>query len=62
MRDSDVQKTIDRLTENLNDAKDLQWFAVRGHWVIRKVPNTKDQFYVAIGHPPADVLRIYGIN
>ena len=42
--------------------KDLEWFAVRGHWVIRKVPNTKDQFYVACGHPPANVLSVYGIS
>ena len=42
--------------------KDLEWFAVRGHWVIRKVPNTKNEFYVATGHPPVIVLRIYGIN
>ena len=41
---------------------DLNWFAVRGHWVIRKVPNTKDSFYVACGHPPANVLQIYGIT
>ena len=40
---------------------DLDWFAVRGHWVIRKVPNTKDQYYVACGHPPAHVLNVYGI-
>lgn len=41
--------------------EDLEWFAVRGHWVIRKVPNTKNDFYVACGHPPANVLKIYGI-
>jgi hypothetical protein len=40
---------------------DLDFFRIRGHWVIRKVPNTKDQYYVACGHPPANVLSIYGI-
>jgi hypothetical protein len=41
---------------------DLEFFRLRGYWVIRKVPNTKDQFYVACGNPPADVKRIYGIE
>jgi len=42
--------------------KDLEWFNLRGYWVIRKVPNTKDQFYVAGAvMPPADVMKIYGI-
>jgi len=39
----------------------LHWFAVRGFWVIRKIPNTKDQYYVACGYPPAHVLTVYGI-
>lgn len=43
------------------DEKDVQWFTGRGHWLIRKVPNTKDQFYVKCGSPPLHVLRIYGI-
>jgi hypothetical protein len=46
----------------MTDEETLNWFAVRGHWVIRKVPNTKDQFYVAVGHPPATVLAIYNIK
>jgi hypothetical protein len=41
---------------------DLEWFAIRGYWVIRKVPNTRDQYYVACGFPPANVLTVYGIN
>lgn len=42
--------------------KDLEWFNLRGYWVIRKVPNTKDQFYVAgTVMPPAAVMKIYGI-
>jgi len=39
----------------------LEWFSVRGHWVIRKVPNTKDTYYVACGLPPAHVLKVYGV-
>ncbi len=41
---------------------DLDFFRIRGHWVIRKVPNTKDQYYVACGYPPVNVLSIYGIT
>lgn len=42
---------------------DLHFFNMRGHWVIRKVPNTKDQFYVAgTIMPPAYILKIYGIE
>ncbi len=44
----------------MND--DLDFFRLRGYWVIRKIPNTKDQFYVACGNPPANVLEIYGIQ
>ena len=41
--------------------EELQWFAMRGFWIIRRVPNTKDQYYVACGEPPANVKQIYGI-
>ena len=41
--------------------EELKWFAMRGFWIIRRVPNTKDQFYVAAGEPPAIVKQIYGI-
>ena len=41
---------------------DLQWFIDNGHWVIRKVPGTKDQFYTACGTPPDHVLKVYGIK
>ena len=46
----------------MSDEETLKWFTDRGHWIIRKVPNTKDQFYVAVGHPPAKVLEIYNIK
>jgi hypothetical protein len=46
--------------EHLSDEE--MWFVIRGHWIIRKVPNTKNDFYVACGHPPANVLKIYGIK
>ena len=44
--------------------------AIRAHfdmpndniWVIKKVPNTKDDFYVESGNPPQNVLDIYGIK
>jgi hypothetical protein len=42
--------------------EDLKWFAERSHWVIRKVPMTKDEWYVACGYPPYEVLSIYGIK
>jgi len=46
----------------MNDKDDLQWFIERDHWVIRRVPMTKDQYYVACGWPPYEVLSIYGIK
>lgn len=42
--------------------KETQWFVDHGHWLIRKVPNTKDQFFVVCGTPPSHVLKIYGIE
>lgn len=30
-------------------------------WLIRKVPNTKDDYYVEYGYPPARVRKAYGI-
>lgn len=30
-------------------------------WIIKKIPGTKDQYFVETGSPPEDVLRIYGI-
>lgn len=44
------------------DYPEDQWFHDRGFWIIRKVPNTKDKFYVAVGDPPARILKIYGIE
>ena len=46
--------------EHLSDEE--MWFVQNGHWLIRKVPNTKDKFYVVCGYPPANVKRIYGIE
>lgn len=46
----------------MSDEDDLRWFAVRGHWIIRRVPNTKDKYYIACGHPPARILKIYNIT
>jgi hypothetical protein len=31
-------------------------------WIIKKVPNTKDEFYVESGTPPKHVLAVYGIE
>jgi len=42
--------------------ENINWFALRGHWVIKKKPHTKDEFYVACGFPPSNVLSIYGIK
>lgn len=38
---------------NINDKHD---------WIIKKVPNTKDQYYVESGTPPKYVLAVYGIT
>jgi hypothetical protein len=46
--------------EHLSDEE--MWFVQNGHWLIRKVPNTKDKFYVVCGYPPANVKQIYGIE
>jgi hypothetical protein len=35
---------------------------VDNDWLIRKVPNTKDEFYVESGNPPQNVLDVYGIK
>ena len=32
------------------------------YWLIRKVPNTEDQYYVAEGNPPQDVKDMYNIK
>lgn len=32
------------------------------HWLIRKVPNTKDQYFVAEGNPPQNIKDIYNIK
>jgi hypothetical protein len=63
MRDSDVQREINRMIESRKyDYPEDKWFDDLGHWIIRKVPNTKDQFYVAVGNPTEYVLGIYGIR
>lgn len=30
-------------------------------WLIRKVPNTKDEYYIDHGNPPEHVRKVYGI-
>jgi hypothetical protein len=63
MRDSDVQREIDRMIESRKyDYPEDKWFDDHGHWIIRKVPNTKTNFYVAVGTPPENVCKIYGIQ
>lgn len=63
MRDSDVQREINRMIESRKyDYPEDKWFDDRGHWIIRKVPNTKNDFYVAVGDPPTRILAIYGID
>ena len=63
MRDSDVQREINQMIESRRyDYPEDKWFDDRGHWIIRKVPNTKNDFYVAVGDPPARILAIYGID
>lgn len=41
---------------------DAKWFAIRGHWIIRKVPNTKDDWFLVCGYPPQKVLDVYKIE
>ena len=43
------------------DEKDIKWMNDHGHWLIRKVAGTKDQFYVVAGDPPVRIYKIYGI-
>lgn len=40
----------------------VQQLASTSQWLIRKVPNTKDTYYVAEGTPPDNVLEVYGIK
>lgn len=46
----------------MSDIDDIQWFIDNGHWLIRKKPFTKDEWYVVCGSPPFEVLSIYGIK
>lgn len=63
MRDSDVQREINRMIESRNyDYPEDKWFDDRDHWIIRKVPDTKNEFCVAVGNPPENVCKIYGIQ
>ena len=32
------------------------------HWVIKKAPGAKDEYYVESGKPPRHVLDVYGIE
>lgn len=31
-------------------------------WIIKKIPGSKDQYFVETGSPPERVLAVYGIN
>lgn len=36
-------------------------FSADHDWLIRKVPNTKDDYYIDHGNPPEHVRKAYGI-
>jgi len=44
------------------EAEQVQQLPSTSQWLIRKVPNTKDTYYVAEGTPPDNVLEVYGIK
>ena len=47
----------------MTDEELIAWFNERGHWLIRKVPNTKDQYIVVTTVQPPDVVKkVYGIE
>lgn len=48
---------IDELKRILNDLAPKQ-----DYWIIRKTPNTKDEYYVESGNPPQHVKEVYGIQ
>jgi hypothetical protein len=48
-----IEELTDRVTDKVQGVK---------HWLIRKEPGTKDNYFVSEGEPPDDVLRVYGIN
>lgn len=47
----------------LSEEELIAWFDQQGHWLIRKVPGTKDQMQV-VGSvvPPDHVKQVYGIE
>jgi hypothetical protein len=47
----------------MSDQQDIEWFNQRGFWLLRKVPGTKDTFYVVGSvQPPDNIKRIYNIG
>ena len=50
------------MNEKKYDYPEDKWFDDLGLWIIRKVPNTKNEFYVAVGNPPDHICKIYGIE
>jgi hypothetical protein len=58
-----VLMNSDRHRRDYFAAKVKEHFNTVDHdWLIRKVPNTKDQFYVEYGTPPKKVMDAYGIT
>ena len=55
-------QSLNMLETKKYDYPEDKWFDDRGHWIIRKVPNTKNEFYVAVGDPPPRILKIYEIK
>lgn len=47
--------------ELTEDQKFLMWIEENNFWVLRRVPNTKDEYYIAAGNPPAHVREIYKV-
>lgn len=47
----------------MTDEELIAWFNERGHWLIRKVPNTKgENMVVSKCQPPDYVKAAYGIK
>tara|TARA_B110000977_G_C11057119_1_gene484510 strand:- start:271 stop:447 length:177 start_codon:yes stop_codon:yes gene_type:complete len=47
----------------LTDQEFIAFFNKNGRWLIRKVPNTKDQYIVVTtAQPPDAVKEVYGIK
>lgn len=57
-----VKINIDELNAILDDVEKVINKDKQDYWVIRKTPNTKDQYYVESGEPPQHVKEVYGIT